>query len=127
MEQLSGVEKIDIAAKYFKSFVADNYLDEGIKLLLISLKVTPGGFLASIVTKIIMMVVDRLYPIMIKFIKVQDIKLENKVHQAAWEKVQYKLKVLAIEGGIDSPAFEEARKKEHEKFSKAVKLNIAYI
>lgn len=127
MEQLSGVEKVDIAAKYFKSFVVDNYLDEGIKLLLVSLKVTPGGFLASIIAKVVVVIVERLYPIMIKFIKVADIKLENQVHQAAWEKVQYKLKVIALEGGINSPAFEEARKKEHEKFSKAVKLNVSYI
>lgn len=107
----------------FKSMVWDILLKKAISKMMVSLVISPTGFLGVLLTKIIIAIADRLYPIIIEFVKIESIILTDEVHQKGFERAQLKLKVIALEKGINSQEFKDARKKEQDALLKLIKFN----
>lgn len=123
---MSNLEKIDIGNKVFKDLVLDVMIKKWIAFLLTFLKISPTGWIASLIAKIVFHYVDKGFPYLVKYIKVKDIKFENAIHQRSYEIAAYKLRVIAHEKGEDSEEFKAARKVEHEKQAALVVFNIQY-
>lgn len=115
---------VDPASTIFKSLVWDIAIKKYASKLLISMAISPTGFIGIVITKAIMHLADKLYPIIVNMIKVGEIKLSNEVHQRAYEKAQIKLKLTLEQYGIDSKEFKNEREIEHDKLLRAIVFNI---
>lgn len=115
---------IDSVSPIFKSLVWDVMIKSAVGKAIALLALSPTGFVANIVATLLIKFSDWLYPIFEKAIKVGEIKLSNEIHQRAYEKAQYKLKVIAIEKGIDSDEFKKQRDIEHNKLVDAIVYSI---
>lgn len=115
---------VDPLSTIFKSLVWDVAIKKYSFELLASLAISPTGFLGIVITKAIIHLTEKLYPIFTKMIKVGEVKLSNEVHQRIYEKAQYKLKVIAIEKGIDSDEFKKQRDIEHDKLVNAIVYSV---
>lgn len=122
----SSLEIVDVASEVFKSLVWDVAVKNIIAKSFIFFAISPTGFAANAITKIVIHYAEKAYPYFKKWVKVGSIVLDNEVHQRSYEKASYKLKVIAIESGINSDAFKKERDIEHEKQSKLVIFNIQY-
>lgn len=114
--------EIDISS-LFKSMVWDVLLKRGIDILITSLSISPQGILAVIITKLIIIVANKLYPIIVQMVRIESVVLTDEVHQKSFERAQLKLKIIAKEKGIDSQEFKDAREKEKETLYKLIKFN----
>ena len=114
--------EIDISS-IFKSMVWDVLLKRGIDILITSLSISPQGFLAMLITKVIIIVANKLYPIIVQMVRIESVILTDEVHQKSFERAQLKLKIIAKEKGIDSQEFKDAREKEKESLYKLIKFN----
>lgn len=123
---MSNLDKIDVGTKIFKDLVFDVMIKNAIAYVMAFLKLSPAGWVAGLLTKIIFYYTDKAFPYLVKYIKVKDIKFENEIHQRSYEKAAYKLKVIAIEKGIDSKEFNDERKIAHDKQAALVIFNIQY-
>lgn len=115
---------VDPASTIFKSLVWDVAIKKYSFELLTSLALSPTGFLGIVITKAIVHLTEKLYPIFVKMIKVGEIKLSNEIHQRAYEKAQIKLKLTLDRYGIDSKEFKDERKIEHDKLADAIIYNV---
>ena len=123
---MSNLEKIDIGSKVFKDLVLDVMIKKGVAFLLTFFKISPAGWVATLISKIVFHYTDKAFPYLVKFIKVRDIKFENAIHQRSYEIASYKLRIIAHEKGENSEEFKNARKVEHEKQAALVIFNIQY-
>lgn len=122
----SSLDNIDVASEVFKSLVWDVAIRNVTTQFLLFFAISPTGVLASALTKITIYYAEKAYPYIKKWIKVGTVVLSNEVHQRSYEKAAYKLKVIAIESGINSDEFKKEREVEHEKQSQLVIFNIQY-
>ena len=116
--------ELDIST-LFKDMVWDILLKKGISTLMLSLSISPQGFLGIILTKLIIAIADKLYPIMVKMVKIETIQIQDEIHQKSFERAQLKLKIIAKEKGIDSQEFKDAREKEKQALRKLILFNDA--
>lgn len=123
---MSNLDKIDVGSKIFKDLVFDVMIKNAIAYVIAFFKLTPAGWAAGLLAKIVFYYTDKAFPYLVKYIKVADIKFENEIHQRSYEKAAYKLKVIAIEKGIDSKEFNDERKIAHDKQAALVIFNIQY-
>ena len=123
---MSNLDKIDVGSKIFKDLVFDVMIKNAITYVVAFFKLTPAGWVAGLLAKIVFYYTDKAFPYLVKYIKVADIKFENEIHQRSYEKAAYKLKVIAIEKGIDSKEFNDERKIAHDKQAALVIFNIQY-
>lgn len=107
---------VDPASIIFKSLV----WDIAVKKFIISLALSPTGFIGILIAKAL----DKLYPVLVKMIKVGEIKLTNEVHQKRYERASIKLKLTLDRYGMDSKEFKDERKIEHDKLADAIVFNI---
>lgn len=116
--------ELDIST-LFKDMVWDILLKKGISTLMLSLSISPQGFLGIVLTKLIIAIADKLYPIMVKMVKIETIQIQDEIHQKSFERAQLKLKIIAKEKGIDSQEFKDAREKEKQALRKLILFNDA--
>lgn len=108
----------------FKGLVWDILVKKYLSEMFISLSIGPTSLLATVITKIAMYFLERLYPIIEQTVKISEIRLTNEVHQAAYQRAHLKLVILAKEKGIDSSEFKKQREIQHEKLANLVIYNI---
>jgi branched-subunit amino acid permease len=104
----------------FKKFVWDLTAKEVINSFLTSLAISTTGPISVIAFKILIPVLDKFYELFIKQVKLETIKLVNDSHQKALDTSMVKLKIVAIESGINSKEFKDAHEIEKKKFYSAV-------
>lgn len=126
MDRLGNLDSIDLASRITKDLLIDVVVKKGIAYLCLSIKLTPAGWVADLISKVVFYFVDKYYPFLIKFIKVTDLKFENEIHQKSYERASLKLKIIASRSGINSDEFKNERKIEHDKQSDLVIFNIQY-
>lgn len=85
---------------------------------------SPTGMAGIVVAKIVSHVAAKIYPWFIKRVKVGSIILSNDLHQKLFENAQVKLKVIAMEKGIDSKEFQDAHENERTKFFTSVERDL---
>lgn len=107
----------------FKSFVWDVMIKAAIADAMVALSLSPTGFLGVLLTKLIIYGTNKLYPYIVRFVKIQSIILQDEIHQKGFEKAQLKLKLVALKNGIDSQEFKDARKIEQDTLYKLIKFN----
>jgi hypothetical protein len=110
-------------ADLFKSYVWDVMIKVAIADAMVSLSISPQGWLAMMITKIIIYGTNKLYPYIVRFIKIEKVILQDEIHQKEFEKIQLKLKIIATNKGIDSQEFKDAHKKEQDDLIKLIKFN----
>lgn len=123
---MDGLNGVDIFSSLFKSYVYDIYAKKAIFYILSLLKISPTGFIASILLKLGLYFFDKIYPEIIKIIKISEIKLENKIHQDAFEKELLKMKIIAASKGADSFEYKKQKEVTHEALVNLVVFNIQY-
>lgn len=115
----------DSISPIFKSLVWDAMIKSAVGKTIALLSLSPTGFFAIIISQALISFTNWwLYPIFEKTIKVGDIKLSNEIHQRAYEKASYKLKIIAIENGVNSNEFKKQREIEHNKLVDALIFSI---
>jgi hypothetical protein len=112
------INVIDIAKSLFWDLMVKKAIADAIAFLAIP----ASGPIAFIVTKIIVKFTDKLYFYFSQEIKIGALKLENELHQKAFERAQIKLKLIALEKGIESDEFKNQRKIEVEKLADLIRF-----
>jgi hypothetical protein len=114
----------DHISPVFKSLVWDVMIKSAIGKMVALFALSPTGIVATILSGVVLKIADQLYPVFEKTVKVGEIKLSNEIHQKIYDIANYKLKIIAIEKGINSDEFKKQRDIEHNKLLNAVTFNI---
>lgn len=114
--------ELDISV-VFKSMVWDVLLKKAISQMMVSLVISPTGFLGVLLTKVIIYVANKLYPIIVEFIKIESVVIKDEIHQKQYEHAQLKLKLIARKSGINSQEFKDAHEIEKNALYKLIKFN----
>ena len=122
----SILDDVDVADGIFKSLVWDVLVKSIIARLIIALSISPQGFLALTLSKIVTSLAEKIYPTVIRLVKISSIKFKDEIDQRAYEKAALLLSVVAIEKGINSDEFKKQRDIEHSKQAELVIFNIQY-
>ena len=107
----------------FKTFVWDVMIKAAMADAMVALALSPTGWLAVTLTKLVIYATNKLYPYFVRFVKIQSIILQDEIHQKGFEHAQLKLKLIALKNGIDSQEFKDARKTEQDALLKLIKWN----
>ncbi len=110
---------VDTAADLFKRLVWDRLVDLAVKKIatkvLVRLPAWLAGPLGWIIGEVVTWIASEIFSVVKEFIAFEAIAFINKEHQVAFDRASVELKILAMQKGIDSIEYKEAR--EHAKKS----------
>lgn len=107
----------------FKSLVWDNAIKAGQVALVGAVPFFGLPVINTITNWFIGIVTNWIYKIIVLFIDIEAIKLVNAVHQAQYDAASVRLKIIAIDRGINSDEFKKARDEAKAALSKLTNIN----
>lgn len=106
----------------FKSFVWDKLVELVVQRIFFELPFLAWGPLGAITKIAIVFFSDKLYVHIKLCVDMNVISFMNREHQQAYDRAGVELKIIAMQKGIESPEFKEAREKAKHNLSKFVRF-----
>jgi hypothetical protein len=110
------------AEEIFKDLIWDNAIEAALVALFAAAPYLAVPPLKTIISGIIRLVGDTFFKYIRLIVDVNAISLVNKQHQANFEAISVKLRVLAYQKGIESNEFKKAKAEAKVAFAKFVKF-----
>ena len=107
----------------FKTLVWDALVEAALKKLFAAVPFLSWGPFSYVINKLVLKYSAELFSLVKDFIDLQKIAYKNKGLEKEFNKASTHLRVVAINSGIDSQAFQEARNENKKRLSDFINLS----